>query len=221
MTSIDTCNNPPGTTDDLTYTLTTGGATDTAVVAVTVACVNDPPIVVAPGPFNVIGNVGISVPDGASDLLAGVTDPADGAGTLPFAVSQSLIITGNGGSVSINQVTGAFTYNPAPGFEGSDSFLYTVCDNGVPGSACTNATVNLTVADVIWFIDNSAGVQGDGRLNSPFNSLDGAGGYNANAADQIDDIIFLFTGSGNYTGGITLLNRIFSVSARAGASLRA
>jgi hypothetical protein len=49
-------------------------------------------------------------------------------------------------------------------------------------------------------VDNS-GANGDGRSTSPFNNLTSAA-----AVDGIGDIIYIFTGGGNYTGGITLLN---------------
>ncbi len=154
------------------------------------------------------GNVGISVPPG-SGLLANDNDP-DGTGgvsivsiqacadpTAPFDCSSV-----NGGNFSVAG-DGSFTYNPPPGFEGTDQFGYTVQDsNGNQDPAL----VFIVVSEVIWFVDNSAGAQGDGRLNSPFNSLDGAGGYNATAADDPGDTIFIYTGSGPYGGGITLQN---------------
>ncbi|HEY6167229.1 MAG TPA: hypothetical protein VI454_04260, partial [Verrucomicrobiae bacterium] len=48
---------------------------------------------------------------------------------------------------------------------------------------------------------NNSGANGDGRSSSPFNTL-----ANAAAVDAVNDIIYIFTGGSNYTGGITLLN---------------
>jgi hypothetical protein len=65
------------------------------------------------------------------------------------------------------------------------------------------ATVSITVTGLIWFIDNSAASNGDGRLGTPFNSL---ANFNSGAADDPGDNIFLYRQAAtNYTGGITLL----------------
>jgi hypothetical protein len=181
---------------------------DTVNFTITVQAVNDPPQVTAPGPFDVTGNVSISVP--APGLLTTVSDPADGAGAQPFTIDSDSFTSSQGGSVSVNTSTGAFTYNPPAGYEGEDSFTYQVCDSGVglPASACTSATVNLTVSGMVWFIDNTAAAGGDGRLSNPFNTLaafedvNGDGGNNPAAGDNI----FLYESASNYTGPVTLLN---------------
>ena len=177
--------------------------------------INDPPTVTGTPPAqNALGNVNISVP--AVQGLIGpltITDP-DGAGGEPFSVSGgpgagvTSFTSANGGNVMItNAATGTYTYNPAPGFEGADSFDYVVCDSGVPAPAACSAaiTVNLTVSGMIWFVDASAPAGGDGRLGSPFNDLSaGASSFDVNAADATGDNIFI--ASGNYQGGLTLLN---------------
>ena len=72
-------------------------------------------------------------------------------------------------------------------------------DNGCPGSATsTPATVTVTVnTPVIWFVNPAAGVNGDGRLSSPFNNL-----ASAAAVDASGHRIFLY--SGTATSGISL-----------------
>jgi hypothetical protein len=200
----DYCNDG-SPTDDFTYTLTPGGST--ATVEVTVNCVNDPPSVVAPGPFDVLGNVFISVTDGADDLLANASDVED-PGSLPLFVGGTVpTSTTNGGDLSINTANGSFTYDPPAGFEGPDSFDYQVCDSGLPlPSQCSApVTVTLNVSDMIWFVDSTASAGGDGRLSSPFDSLTGLGGFDPVAPDDAGDAIFLADGS--YAGGLTLLNQ--------------
>jgi hypothetical protein len=185
-------------TDDFTYTLTPGGST--ATVAVTVTCENDPPTVTGPGPFGVLGNVSIAVTDGADDLLAGANDVD---GDTPFVGGTVPTASTNGGSVSINTATGTFTYDPPAGFTGADTFDYQVCD----ASVCTAAeTVTLNVSGTVWFLDNTAGV-GDGRLGSPFNTLAAFQAVNNNTGSNPGngDCIFVHSGSGDYTGGTTLL----------------
>jgi hypothetical protein len=115
-------------------------------------------------------------------------------------VLQSFTATSaNSGTVAVN-ANGSFTYLPAAGFTGSDSFTYTI-RNSADATLQDTATVTITVnAPRVWYVDNS-GANGDGRSTSPFNTL-----ANAAAVDAIGDIIYIFTGGGNYTGGITLLN---------------
>ncbi|MEM7053741.1 MAG: IPTL-CTERM sorting domain-containing protein, partial [Pseudomonadota bacterium] len=197
---------------------TANGGVDTSPVqnfTITINPINDPPTATGTPPAqNALGNVNISVP--AVQGLIGpltITDP-DGAGGEPFSVSGgpgagvTSFTSANGGNVTIsNATTGTYTYNPAPGFEGADSFDYVVCDSGVPAPAACSAaiTVNLTVSGMIWFVDASASAGGDGRLGSPFNDLGaGASSFEVNAADAAGDNIFI--SSGNYQGGLTLLN---------------
>lgn len=172
-------------------------------LTITVNPVNDAPSVTAPGPFAVTPNIRISVPDGASDLLANATDVE--AGTTLTIQGSGTITTVNNGTISVNTSTGVFTYDPPPGFTGADSFNYQVCDDGVPlPSACSTAvTVNLNVSgNVVWFIDNSAAAGGDGTLMTPFDSL---AGFNGSANPGAGDYIFLASGTYN-EAGITLAN---------------
>ncbi len=57
------------------------------------------------------------------------------------------VISGPGsGSASVDSVTGEIIYTPDPGFSGSDSFTYEVCDDGAPLPAqCATATVTVTI----------------------------------------------------------------------------
>lgn len=137
--------------------------------------------------YAVTGNVGIDV--AAPGLFA--NDALNGAVLDSFdAVSLA------GGDVAVSP-EGSFTYIPPAGFNGTDSFSYTIANIG--GAA--TGMVELTVGDMVWFVDNSAPDDGDGRLGTPFNSLES---LSSNAAPG--DAIFLFAGSGDYTGGITLLD---------------
>ena len=222
----------PGQTITYDVTITNNGDTDaTAVVfndtvdtntTLVPGSVNTQPIAVADA-FNVLGNVRIQVPDGASDLLNNDCDPDNGVGcsnagltitsltgaatdnTLPFSVT-----TANGSTVTASAADGSFQFNPAPGFEGTDTFTYTVRDAGAdntPGNAddkTDTATVTLTVAGMIFFVDDSAASGGDGRLTNPFNCFVGTNCFDDTTADQAGDNIFLFDGA--YAGGQTLLN---------------
>ncbi|GAB3713491.1 hypothetical protein GCM10027592_52770 [Spirosoma flavus] len=76
----------------------------------------------------VTGNVSTNDQDLEGNIQAVFTAPVRGP------ANGSLVLT----------VGGSFTYTPAAGFTGTDSFLYQVCDNGA-GPACTTATAYLTV----------------------------------------------------------------------------
>ncbi|MCA1618797.1 MAG: cadherin-like domain-containing protein, partial [Acidobacteria bacterium] len=156
------------------------------------------------------GNVRITTAQGAPNLLANDCDPDDITGPCNDNLTASGPTTStNNGNVVVN-ADGTFEYNPFPGFTGSDTFTYTVRDKGPNGTAndaddkTDTAVMTITVGPtLVWFIDNQAAGGGDGRLTSPFNSI---AAFNAGAADDPGDIIFLFTGTGTYTGGFTLLN---------------
>ena len=195
--------------NSFSYTLNGGSS---ATVSVSVTCVNDPPMVTAPGPFNVTGNVAISVP--APGLLTTVSDLLDGAGAAPFTINSASTTSTQGGTVTVTTANGAFTYNPPPGYEGADSFTYQVCDSGVPlPSACTTTTVNLTVSGMIWFIDNNATActtlaAGCGRLSTPFSSLAAFQALNNGTGNNpaTNENIFIYESATDYAGPVTLLN---------------
>ncbi|MBD3864699.1 beta strand repeat-containing protein, partial [Olleya marilimosa] len=62
-------------------------------------------------------------------------------------VTTTTVTTAQGVTVTINANTGVFTYTPNAGYVGTDSFVYTICDNGSPQS-CDQATVYLTIDGV-------------------------------------------------------------------------
>ncbi|HJQ24568.1 MAG TPA: Calx-beta domain-containing protein [Blastocatellia bacterium] len=160
-------------------------------------------------PQTVIGNVSIN---SANIPYSVVTN--DFLGVNPQATITAFDATSaHGGTVSMTPSgagIGQFTYNPPAGYEGTDTFTYTLSDNSNATSAATNrtATVTLTVSGMVWFINNAAGSNGDGRLSSPFNSLanfqsvnDGASGHPA-----ANDNIFLYESGTAYVGPVTLLS---------------
>ncbi len=148
--------------------------------------------------FNVTGNVGIMVPAANGLKLNDFDDDLSGA-----TIMAEMKMSAMGGDVTIN-ADGSFTYVPPPGYTGSDHFTYTLLDGNhvVGGGPSSNdATVTLNVANLIWFIDNSKPA-GDGRLNTPFNSLS-AFNTSSTAAAQVVYIEYNMT---TYTGGIVLQN---------------
>jgi hypothetical protein len=148
--------------------------------------------------YDVLGNVRIQ-PNAANGLLANDVNPNTGNNT---GLTASGPTTGpTNGQATVN-ADGSFSYNPNPGFTGTDSFTYTVTSSG----GTDTATVTLNVTGMIWFVNAAASPGGDGRLTSPFNCLVGAGCFDPVAADDPGDNIFLYTGAYSDTGALTLLN---------------
>jgi hypothetical protein len=132
-----------------------------------------------------------------------------------ISVTASDSTSARGGNVSVAS-NGTFTYNPPAGYEGPDSFNYTI--SNAAGSDV--GTVNITVSGMIWFIDDNP-ASGScttnnnicGRLTNPFSTLPAFEAVNGNAtpingadviAPEAGDHIFIF--SGTYTGPLTLEN---------------
>jgi len=204
--------------DTLGYTI---AITDTGTTSATGVLFND---TLDPHTTLVAGSVDVSplafddsyTTVGNTLLAVGVTPPANTpavqvAGNVfsndteflgdTFSLSTFQATSANGGTVSMN-TNGTFTYLPAVGFIGADTFTYTIIDSA---GLTDTATVTITVANKVWYVNNALGSNGDGRSSSPFNTLssvNGAGG--AGDADGPNDYIYLFTGSGNYAGGLPL-----------------
>jgi hypothetical protein len=125
-------------------------------------------------------------------------------------VTAGTFTTARGGSVVIAS-NGNFVYDPPVGYAGGasatpDSFAFTV--NASEGSQVTR-TAEVTFADTcVWYVNNALSSPGDGRSASPFNSLAGAsaaaGECNGQQAASTPSTVFLYAGSGSYTGGIVL-----------------
>ncbi len=147
--------------DTFTYTISDGnGGTDTATVTVNVIAQNDAPLAIndsydAPGP--------VDVP------APGVLDnDFDAEGD---ALSASLMSGPSAGSLTCLSTSlpgicadGSFSYQPAVGFHGLDSFVYQVCD---PSPACDTATVTLSVNQAPLAVDDTFALPEDGVLNVP------------------------------------------------------
>jgi hypothetical protein len=178
---------------------TANGGIDTSPpqsFTITVDPVNDPPQVTPPPSYAAHAHIAINVADGATDLLDGAAIiDIDGAGSAPFSVAAESITSANGGTATVS-ANGSFSYDPPRGFTGNDTFIYQICDSGVPApSQCAPVTATVVVSGPrVWFVDNS-GPAGLGTLSSPLNTM----GSGAAAADANGDRIFVFTGSSNYS----------------------
>lgn len=190
--------------DSFSYEATdaAGGVSNVAAVTINVGAPS-PPEVTAQTFSGEIANTALQVggtrgegPEvflASQTALSGDTDP--GGGTL--TTSAGVIVTANGGSVTMAS-NGTFTYDPPAGFEGpSDSFSYTV-DSSDGESSQASATIDFASGRV-WYVDSAAGVEGSGTSASPFETLS-----SASAAAGSGDVIFLMSSGTSYAGGIAL-----------------
>ncbi|MDJ0835086.1 MAG: IPTL-CTERM sorting domain-containing protein [Acidobacteriota bacterium] len=198
---------------------TPNGGDDTSpdqTFTITVTAVNDLPTVAADA-YSTSGNTHLVVQaatpafphfdSNLQGLLNNDSDPVEGSSisivevqgnaVMGFPVSET---TDQGGSVSINS-NGSFTYTPPAGFTGSDTFTYNIQDAD-GGNAAAAATVTLTVADMVWYVDSDNMGTADGRSGSPFTDFSSLQG--AMDSDGTGDIIYVNTGTGSYTGGFAM-----------------
>ena len=124
--------------DSFTYTVTSGGVTETATVNVTVSQVNDA------ASFG-----GATSGTGNEDTAIGgtltVSDTADGMSTPNFTVSGTAV----NGTASINATSGLWSYTPNADWNGTDSFTVSVTDDdGNVETQVISVTVS-AVADIV------------------------------------------------------------------------
>jgi len=123
-------------TDSFVYEICdTYGLCDTATVSVTVDPVADSPVA-NDDPVSTIEDTPLAI-----DVAANDTDPD---GNLDPTTTNTICFTcvePTSGSL-VNNSDGTFDYTPEPGFYGTDSFVYEICDTE---SNCDTATVSITV----------------------------------------------------------------------------
>jgi hypothetical protein len=145
--------------DSFSYTITdSAGRTSIASVSVQVLSVNDAPVARADSYSAVAGETFFS-----TGSVFGNDSDADGD---PLALVAYDSITASGGIVQMN-ADGTFTYTPAAGFTGSDSFTYTVGD-GNGGQATATAAIMVGSAEAVpYYVEGLLYSQDWKRLNYP------------------------------------------------------
>ena len=115
-------------------------------------------------------------PEGVGLTLSNVSSPTNNAGTAEIVDAAAL----------------TFKYSPAPHFDGSDSFSYTVCDD----VQCSTGIVNVTVTADEWVEVTNTSDSGTGSLRSAISVASG---------DLTKTIIFLIEdGNDNYCDAATI-----------------
>jgi uncharacterized repeat protein (TIGR01451 family) len=150
--------------------------------------------------YAALGNVRIS--QAVPGVLANDNDPDGGTVT----VTAFDVISAQGGNVVVN-ADGSFSYDPPAGYDGTDTFNYTITDD----EGDTNSdTVTITISGMIWFINNNATactVAGCGRLSNPFSTLAAFNALNNGTGNNpaSGDNIFVYESGTGYSGAVTLL----------------
>ncbi|MFC1810159.1 tandem-95 repeat protein [Patescibacteria group bacterium] len=112
-----------------------GAVSNQATVTVYID-INDPPVA---------NDDSASTDEDTSVLIDVPANDTDSDGTLDLT---TVVVTGgpSNGSTSVNPTTGVVTYTPNAGYNGLDSFTYTIDDNDADTS--NEATVTITISDV-------------------------------------------------------------------------
>ncbi|MEK6336042.1 MAG: Ig-like domain-containing protein [Acidobacteriota bacterium] len=162
---------------------------------------------------SILGNVGVNTANSSNFSVLTNDTPSTGV-----TINQSGSST-QGGTV-VMAADGKFSYIPPVGYEGADSFTYTITN---ASGTSNSATVSLIVSGMIWFINAAAGA-GNGRLATPFNSVASFQAINTNAGGTTagnGDNIFIYENASAYTGPITLLSNQKLIGQDATATLAA
>jgi hypothetical protein len=134
------------------------------------------------------------------DILANDSDP-ETPGSVSVVTNTNVTST-NGGKVAIES-DGDFTYvsDPADNCSpNSDSFKYTLTDNDPGGAQTAQGTVTINLSGCVWYVDNDPATAGNaGTSTDPFDALS-----SAEAKSAANQTVFIFKGSGSYTGGYSL-----------------
>ncbi len=121
-----------------------------------------------------------------------------------FTISAFDATSANGGTVNVITTgvdAGSFTYISNDGFTGTDTFTYTIRDDGLDGIAgnaddlVSIGTVTITVSGQVWYVQAGA-VGGDGTSTNPFGTVTAAG-----TASDANDYVYV---QGNASGSIAL-----------------
>jgi len=182
--------------ETLTYTISDGnGGITTANINVTINPVNDNPIATDDS-FS--GNEGSVI---TGNVLSNDTDADSDA----LSVTPASITTVNGGSVDL-LADGSFTYIPATGYNGSDSFNYTLLD-GTGLSDAGTVNIDITSANIILGTsgdDYLTGTSGDdvfyGQEGNDF--LNGGTGNDILNGGTGNDILYGSSGNDILDGGL-------------------
>ena len=126
--------------DTFTYTICdrdTPADCSTATVTITVEDLGDP----------VAENDALNALENSTKLISNLLENDS---VIDEAVLASVDDTSTLGTVVLNS-DGNISYTPPTDFTGTDSFVYSLCDDDTPNNTCSSATVTITVLEAINF----------------------------------------------------------------------
>ncbi len=133
--------------DTFTYTVTSGGVTETANVTVTVNAINDVPVFTKGGDQTVDEDAGAQTVAGWATAIS--KGPADESGqTLTFNVTNNTNTALFSAQPSINATTGTLTFTPADNANGFATVTISLSDNGGGDNTSTPQTFTINVTAV-------------------------------------------------------------------------
>ena len=179
--------------DSYTYTVTSGGVTETATVNVTINPVAD----------IVADSVTVNANSGANNLNLLGNDNFESAARFISAVGPAAhgTVTINNNGTPGNTADDFAVYTPDSGYTGSDSFTYTVTSGGVTETATVSVTVNAAdtqaPTDIVFNLNQASGSFAGNGLGS----ADTLGTFTAVDADSTS---WTFALSGTNASSFTL-----------------
>ncbi len=187
------------------------GDTDSASVTLTVAPVNDPPVVVD-DEYNATENTELIVAAEVG-VLSNDTDPDGTSEQANAGLVAALVNTTTNGELQLS-ADGSFSYSPAQGFNGVDSFTYSATDEG---GASSQGSVTITVLDT-----NNSPIANDDIYSTPEDTplvVSADQGVVSNDSDSDSDVLTATLISSPDIGDLTLnLDGSFSYAPAANAS---
>jgi hypothetical protein len=198
--------------DDNTLLDDQGGANDNGVIFINIETIPD--AVDDTYPETLLGNVSV---DSSAVGFQVFINEAESVQEVEIAADSTSVC---GGAVTFDTDTGQFLFDPPVGYEGEDSFTYTITTAGPNsrGSSAT-ATVAFTIKDMIWFIDNNDTLGLNlGTLSNPYqetrffnerNTLEGLqvadapgcpGAGTEVITPQVNDTVFIYGSETDYVG---------------------
>jgi VCBS repeat-containing protein len=202
-------------TDTFTYTVTSGGVTETATVEVSVDPINDAPVLVVPAAQttsedNTLVISGVSVSDVDDDPLTVTLTIPSAAGLISVVTGGGASITGNGSdtvtisgtAAQINDALASITYTPTADFNtGTPAVpinLGVVVSDGV---ASISDSVAITVSPVADIVTDSVETDEDAAIT--FNAITGSNGASADSFENSGRAVTSVTQGAN--GAVTFL----------------